>query len=99
MSAAAARLRIVAERFHSAGREAMLEQLTGDATDGWQSGRGSAVQIAAYRAQAKDRAGMLKWLEVAAAQHDHALMEVPTAPEFSDYWNDPAVSQLTARVN
>jgi len=99
MSAAAARLRIVAERFHSAGREAMLEQLTGDATDGWQSGRGSAVQIAAYRAQAKDRAGMLKWLEVAAAQHDHALMEVPTAPEFSDYWNDPAVSQLNARVN
>jgi len=93
---AEARLQIVAARFHAAGHEAMLDQLTADAIDGWQSGHGSSVLVATYRAQAKDRAGMLKWLAVAAAQHDHTLIEVPAAPEFSDYWNDPAVQQLTA---
>jgi cytochrome c-type biogenesis protein CcmH/NrfG len=93
---AEARLQIVAERYHAAGHEAMLEQLTADAIDGWQSGHGSSVLVAAYRAQARDRAGMLKWLAIAAAQHDHTLIEVPAAPEFSDYWSDPAVQQLTA---
>lgn len=96
MTAVQARLQLVAERLRAGGRQAMLDQLTVDAIDAWQSGRGSAVDIAAYRAQAKDRAGMLKWLAVAASQHDHALITVPAGPEFKAYWDDPAVKDLTA---
>jgi len=96
---AAARLGVVAEKYRSGGRVAMLDQLTADAIDGWQAGRGSAVGVAALRAQAKDRAGMVQWLSVAAAQHDHDLMGVPAGPEFEGYWDDPAVRQLVAFKN
>jgi tetratricopeptide (TPR) repeat protein len=95
---AAAQMAVVAQRYESGGRAAMLDQLTRDAVDAWRNGRGSAVTIARYRAQAKDRAGMIQWLAVAAAQHDY-FVGVIADPEFNDYWNDPAVSQLAALKN
>jgi tetratricopeptide (TPR) repeat protein len=93
---AAARLAKVAEKYRSGGRAAMLDQLTADAIASYQNGAGSAVTVAAYRAQAKDRAGTLQWLRLAAAQHDHGLIDVPAGPEFEGYLDDPAVRQLFA---
>jgi DNA-binding winged helix-turn-helix (wHTH) protein/tetratricopeptide (TPR) repeat protein len=96
---AAAHLAVVAEKYETGGRAAMLDQLTRDAVDAWKNGRGSAVIIAGYRAQAKDRTGMVQWLSVAATQHDIYLVGMTAAPEFNDYWNDPAVGQLAALKN
>jgi tetratricopeptide (TPR) repeat protein len=96
---AATRLAPVAEHYRTGGRAAMLDQLTGDAIEAWQTGRGSAVDVAAYRAQAQDRAGVLQWLRVASAQHDHALMNVAAAPEFESYWDDPEVRPLALFEN
>jgi tetratricopeptide (TPR) repeat protein len=91
---AAAHLTVVSEKYKSGGRPAMLDQLTQDAVDAWQRAGSSAVIIAAYRAQAKDRAGVVHWLNVAAAKHDTYLIGLLAAPEFDDYWNDPAVRPL-----
>lgn len=96
---AAARLALAAEKYRSGGRAAMLDQLTADAIEAWEAGHGSAVVIAEYRAQAKDRDGMIQWLRVAAVQHDTYLVGMLAAPEFTDYWDDPDVTQLATLKN
>jgi len=96
---AAAHWRVVAEKYRSGGRAGMLDQLTADAVEAWQAGQGSAVTIALYRAQAKDRAGVVRWLRVAAAQRDSSLVGVAAAPEFVDYWDDPVVTELLKLKN
>jgi len=91
-----ARLAVVAEKYQAGGRAAMLDQLTRDAIEAWHNGRGSAVTVAAYFAQAKDPASMAHWLNIAAAQHDIGLVGVSAAPEFNEYLNDPAVMPLAS---
>jgi hypothetical protein len=61
-------------------------------------GSGSAVVVAEYRALANDRAGMLKWLGVAEAQHDHNLPDVRGYPEFAAYRSDPAFAAIVRRL-
>jgi len=91
---ALARLRVVEQRFRSGGREAMLNQLSADEADGLAQGAGSAVIVAGYRALANDREGMLKWLAVAEAGHDHNLPSLRGYPEFSAYRDDAAFQHI-----
>jgi tetratricopeptide (TPR) repeat protein len=95
---ALARLRVVELRFRSGGREAMLDQLSADEADGLARGAGSAVIVAGYRALANDREGMLKWLAVAEAGHDHNLPPLRGYPEFSAYRSDGAFQQILKRL-
>jgi len=90
---ALAGLRLAEERFRSGGRQAMLDQLSADEAQGLEHGAGSAVIVAAYRALANDRDGMLKWLGVAAARHDHNLPSLRGYPQFLAYRNDPEILQ------
>ena len=92
----AAELQRVGERLQQGGRQGMLEQLAADETARWERGVGSAVVIAEYHALAADRPGMLKWLGVAAQQHDHWLPGIRAFPEFAAYANDPALLQVLA---
>ena len=74
----------------------MLDVLATGEAQRWQQNRGSAVQVAIYRALAHDRAGMLRWLAVATDGHDHNLSFLQGFPEFSSYSQDP---EFVAIVN
>jgi hypothetical protein len=76
----------------------MLDQLSAAEADGLARGAGSALTVAEYRALANDRDGMLKWLAVAEARHDHNLPTLRGYPEFSAYRNDPAFLQILRRL-
>jgi Tfp pilus assembly protein PilF len=97
-SDAVASLRLAAQRFEDGGRPAMLEQLSAAEAEACERGSGSAVVVAEYRALAGDRAGMLKWLALAEARHDHNLPALRGYPEFSAYRNDPAFGEVLARL-
>ncbi len=92
------RLSVAGERFRAGGRTAMLEQLSADAEADWRKGVGSAVAIAGYRALAQDRSGMMRWLRVADAAHDHLLRDVLTLPDFSAYRGDPEFASVIAHL-
>jgi tetratricopeptide (TPR) repeat protein len=91
-------LQRAAQQFQTGGRQAMLEQLSADETAAWERGTGSAVTVAQYRALANDRVGMLKWLAIAEARHDHNLAAVRGFAEFSAYRTDPALREIFARL-
>ena len=95
---ALARLHAVEEQFRSGGRGAMLNQLSANEADGLAEGAGSAVIVAGYRALANDREGMLKWLAVAEAGHDHNLPSLRGYPEFSAYRDDEAFQHILTRL-
>jgi tetratricopeptide (TPR) repeat protein len=91
-------LQSAAQQFQTGGRQAMLDQLSAAETAAWERGTGSAVTVAQYRALANDRAGMLKWLAIAEARHDHNLAAVRGTAEFSTYRDDPALREVLARL-
>ena len=91
-------LRLAAERWQAGGRAALLEQLSVNAEDDWRNGLDSPVSIAGYRALAGDRAGMMKWLAVAEAAHDHDLPMASAFPYFNAYRTDPEFSGMMARL-
>jgi len=91
-------LRLAQQRFEAGGREAMLEQLSQSEADAWARGAGSPVVVAEYRALANDRAGMLKWLGVAEARHDHNLPDLRGYPEFAAYRDDPGFEEIVRRL-
>ena len=93
-----ATLHLARQRFAAGGRQAMLDQLSDSEADGCTRGTGSAVVVAEYRALANDRAGMLKWLGVAEARHDHNLPDVRGYPEFAAYRSDPAFEAIVRRL-
>jgi len=93
-----ATLHLAQQRFEVAGRQAMLDQLSDSEADALSHGAGSAVVVAEYRALADDRAGMLRWLAVAEAQHDHNLPDVRGYPEFAAYRDDPGFEEIVARL-
>jgi len=76
----------------------MLDELSATEAAAWKRGTGSAVTVAKYRALARDRAGMLQWLAVAEARHDHHLSALRGYPEFSTYRNDPELRVIVARL-
>lgn len=84
-----AALKSAAQRFQEGGRGAMLDQLASDEATRWARGTGSAVVVAEYHALASDRAGMLRWLDIAQQRHDHNLSIIRGYPEFTAYANDP----------
>jgi tetratricopeptide (TPR) repeat protein len=89
-------LRLAEQQLHEGGRQAMLEQLSQSEAERWQNGQGSAVFVAEYRALARDRPGMLRWLAIAAQGHDNNLPCLKGFPEFSSYRRDP---EFVAVVN
>ncbi len=91
-------LHIAAQQLATGGRQAMLEQLSATEAAAWERGTGSALVVAQYRALANDRAGMLKWLAIAEAHHDHSLAAARGCAEFSTYRNDPAFREMVARL-
>ena len=93
-----AALQLAQQRFASGGREAMLDQLADSEAAACARGAGSAVVVAEYRALANDRAGMLKWLRVAEARHDHNLPDVRGYPEFAAYRTDPGFEEIVQRL-
>jgi hypothetical protein len=94
-----ASLHAAAQQLQAGGRQAMLEQLSATEAAAWEHGTGSAVTVAKYRALARDRAGMLQWLALAEARHDHHLSAALRGyPEFSTYRNDPALREIVARL-
>ena len=93
-----AALRLAQQRLESSGRQAMLDQLSQSETDRWQRGLGSAVFVAAYRALAHDRPGMLRWLATAESHHDHYLPCLQGTPEFSSFRSDPGFVAVLNRA-
>lgn len=93
-----ASLHAAAQQLQVGGRQAMLDELSATEAAAWEHGTGSAVTVAKYRALATDRAGMLQWLAVAEARHDHHLSALRGYPEFSTYRNDPAFREIVARL-
>ena len=91
-------LRLAEEQFRSGGRQAMLDQLSAAEADGLARGAGSALIVAEYRALANDRDGMLKWLVVAEARHDHNLPTLRGYPEFQGYRKDPEFVKIVQRL-
>jgi hypothetical protein len=91
-------LHSAAQQFQTGGRQAMLDQLSAAEAAAWERGTGSAVVVAEYRALAYDRAGMLKWLAIAEARHDHNLAALRGFAEFSTYRDDPALREVLARL-
>lgn len=91
-------LHLAAQQLQTGGRPAMLDQLSATEAAAWERGSGSAVVVAQYRALANDRAGMLKWLAIAEARHDHNLAAARGCAEFSTYRDDPAFREIVARL-
>jgi hypothetical protein len=91
-------LHIAAQQLQTGGWQAMLDQLSATEAAAWEHGTGSALVVAQYRALANDRVGMLKWLAIAAARHDHNLAAARGCAEFSTYRNDPAFREIVARL-
>jgi|HubBroStandDraft_1064217.scaffolds.fasta_scaffold03781_5 tetratricopeptide (TPR) repeat protein len=92
-----AELRLAEAELQRGGRPAMLDQLSLNEAARWQDGKGSAVYVAEYRALAHDRAGMLRWLTIAAESHDHNLPCVYGYPEFASYLKDPDFVAIVKR--
>jgi tetratricopeptide (TPR) repeat protein len=92
-----AELDLADKALHTGGRQAMLDQLSSSEAARWQSGRGSAVFVAEYRALAHDRPGVLRWLTIAAEGHDHNLPCLNGWPEFSPYLKDPEFAAIVSR--
>jgi tetratricopeptide (TPR) repeat protein len=91
-------LSVAADRWTEGGRAALLDQLSLSAAANWRAGLDSPVSVAGYRALAGDRAGMMQWLEVAEAAHDHDLLMTSALPYFAPYRRDPDFSALMARL-
>jgi tetratricopeptide (TPR) repeat protein len=91
-------LALAEQRFRSGGRRAMLEQLSASEAERCADGTGSPVVVAAYRALANDRAGMLTWLAKAEASHDHNLPSLRGYPEFTAYRSDPEFQKIVQRL-
>jgi tetratricopeptide (TPR) repeat protein len=91
-------LRLAEEKFRAGGRQAMLQQLGANEADAYARGEGSATFVAAYRALAHDREGMLKWLATAESVKDHDLVVVLSAPEFTEYRSDPDFKAVMDRL-
>jgi tetratricopeptide (TPR) repeat protein len=92
-----ASLRVAEQRLHEGGRQAMLDQLSASERRGTH-GAGYVVTIARYRALAGDRAGMLHWLGVALAQHDHELVRATMYPEFEPFRNDREFRKIVSQA-
>jgi hypothetical protein len=91
-------LGLAEQRFRSGGRQAMLEQLSDSEAESCAHGTGSPVIVAEYRALAKDREGMLRWLAKAEAIHDHNLPPLRGYPEFAAYRSDPEFEKIVQRL-
>jgi tetratricopeptide (TPR) repeat protein len=92
------RMRLADAQFRNGGRTAMLAQLTTSEAAAFESGTGSAVTVAEFRALDNDRAGMLKWLGVAETRHDHNLSALRGLPEFAAFRADPAFMAIVNRL-
>lgn len=93
-----AQLRGCEHGLNSFGPQALVAQLAATEADRWALGRGSAVQVAQYRALARDRAGAMHWLEVAADAQDPNLRSLVAYPEFSAYRKDPEFVAIANRA-
>ncbi len=87
-----------AARYGEGGHAALLTQLSASAASDFEHGAGSAAAVAAYRALAGDRDGMLRWLGIAQVQHDHNLPSVRAYPEFAAYRSDPAFQRIISQL-
>ncbi|MBS0378386.1 MAG: hypothetical protein JSS29_07870 [Proteobacteria bacterium] len=93
-----AQLRGCEQGLKSYGPQALVAQLAATEADRWAEGKGSAVQVAQYRALARDRAGAMHWLEVAADGQDPNLRSLVAYPEFSAYRKDPEFVAIANRL-
>lgn len=91
-------LHLAEEKFRAGGRKAMLDQISANAADAYGRGAGSATFVAAYRALAHDREGMLKWLATAESVKDHDLVIALSAPEVTEYRSDPDFNAVMDRL-
>jgi len=94
-----ANLRLAEASFLAGGRRAMLDQLSTSATEAWRQGAGSAIAVAAYRALANDRAGMMKWLDIAEAAKDYNLIFLVADPYFANYRSDRGFEAIVGRLH
>jgi tetratricopeptide (TPR) repeat protein len=92
------RIRLADAQFRGGGRPAMLAQLSAGEAAAFEQGTGSAVIVAEYRALDNDRDGMLKWLKVAEAHHDHNLPALRGFAEFAAFRADPAFVAIVNRL-